>query len=112
MIVKNAGLFKKEAKRKTAKTEGIATKIAEYIKQNYREINDSNIIVFVESEIEKNELYYVIEKMGISCNFEKLKLSSIIKRLKAIAHAYKVNIDEPTLNYFVRNLWNIYARFN
>ena len=97
IVVKNAGLFKKEGKRKSAKTEGIADKIASYIKENYTEINESNIIIFIDSEVEKNELYNCIDKLGIVCNFEKLKPIAIIKRLKAIVNAYK--IVEEDLGY-------------
>lgn len=112
IIVKNVGLFKKESKRKSSKTEGLADKIATYINENDNIIKNSNIIVFIDSEIEKNQLYMCIEKLGTICNFEKLKPIAIAKRLKAIANAYKVKIDDTTLDYFIRNLWHIYARIN
>lgn len=90
----------------------MSDKIAAYINENHDEINESNIIVFIDSEAEKNELYNCIEKWGIVCNFERLKLASIAKRLQAIAKAYQVNIENTTLEYFIRKLWNFYARFN
>ena len=46
-------------------------------------------------------MYKIIDKEGIVCNFEKLKPADIIKRLKAIFNAYKVNIDNETLKYLI-----------
>lgn len=85
-------------------------KLANYIKENSNEINQSNIIIFIETEVEKNELYNCIEKLGVICNFEKLKPNAIAKRLNVIANAYQVKIEDSTLDYFIRNLWNFYAR--
>lgn len=110
IIVKNAGLLKKETKRKSTKTEGMQDKLANYIKENNNETKQSNIILLIETEVEKNELYYCIEQLGIICNFEKLKPIAITKRLKPIVNAYQVKIADSTLEYFVRSLWNFYAR--
>ena len=101
IIVKNSGLFKKEGKRKNTKITERKEKIAEYFKNNISDIKYYNIIVFVEDEIEKNTLYKIIDKEGIVCNFEKQKPADIIKRLKAIFNAYKVNIDNETLKYLI-----------
>lgn len=101
IIVKNSGLFKKEGKRKSAKISELKEKVSEYFKKNISEIKDYNIIVFIEDDIEKNSLYKIIEKEGIVCNFEKQKPIDIIKRLKAIFNAYKVNVDDATLKYLI-----------
>lgn len=110
IIVRESGLLKKNTKNKKSseikkdvkKEENkVAIKIAEYIDSNIEEIQDSVVIVFVENEIEKNELYKAIEKNGVVCEFAKLKPNDIIKRLKAICNAYKVNVDEFTLRYFI-----------
>ena len=101
IIVKNSGLFKKEGKRKSAKISELKEKVSEYFKKNISEIKNYNIIVFIEDDIEKNSLYKIIEKEGIVCNFEKQKPIDIIKRLKAIFNAYKVNIDNETLKYLI-----------
>lgn len=58
-------------------------------------------MIFIEEEIEKNNLYKLIEKQGKVCNFEKQALSQISSRLKAIFNAYKVNIDDITLKYLI-----------
>ena len=101
IIVKNSGLFKKEGKRKNTKITELKEKITEYFKNNVSDIKYYNIIVFIEDEIEKNALYKIIDKEGIVCNFEKQKPADIIKRLKAIFNAYKVNIDNETLKYLI-----------
>lgn len=101
IIVKNSGLFKKEGKRKSVKITELKEKVAEYFKKNISDIKEYNLVVFIEEDIEKNALYKIIDKEGIVCNFEKLKPADIIKRLKAIFNAYKVNIDNETLKYLI-----------
>lgn len=104
IIVKNSGLFKKSKTggRKTSKTENsISEKIANFIEENLEMIKESVILVFVEAEIDANSLSKTIEKCGIACNFEKLKPAQIGARLKAICNAYKVNIDDRTMQEFI-----------
>jgi len=101
IIVNNAGLFKKEGKRKSVANAELVGKIAKYIEENKYIIEQSLVIVFIESEAEKNDLYKVIDKIGVVCNFEELKPIEIIKRMKAICNGYKVNIDEVTLKNFI-----------
>ena len=101
IIVKNSGLFKKERKKKNVKFSELKEKISESFEKNISDIKKYNVIIFIEDEIEKNELYKIIEKEGIVCNFEKQKPIDIIKRLKAIFNAYKINIDDNTLKYLI-----------
>ena len=104
IIVKNSGLFKKVktgTKKKTANIS-LETKIADYIEENKKIINDSAILVFIETEIEKNNLAKTIEKNGVVCNFERLKPAQISSRLKAICSAYKVKIDNSTMEIFIQ----------
>ena len=101
LIVKNSGLFKKEGKKQTVKLKELKTKVFEYFSNNIEEIKESNVVVFVEEEAENNDLYKLINKQGIVCNFEKQAPAQIIKRLKAIFNAYKVNVDETTLKYLI-----------
>ena len=51
--------------------------------------------------LEKGKLGTAIDKNGVVCNFERQKPADIIKRLKAICKAYKVNVDDNTLRYFI-----------
>ena len=102
IIAKNTGLFKKEGRKKAKKDDqSIKAKLLEYLNENFEYIKDSFILVFVEDEAEKSELIEFINKNGIVCNFEYQKPAQIQARIKAITNAYKVNIDTPTLSYFI-----------
>lgn len=110
IIIKKSGLFKKEGRtkkkeassaKKIKKSETIQEKIATYIKENIETIKETVILVFIEQEIDKNELQKTIDSLGISCEFSKLKPIQIAKRIKAICNAYKVNINDATMQYFI-----------
>lgn len=103
VIVKNSGIFKKEGKRVNAKLKDLKEKVHEYFKNNIDEIKEYNIVVFIEEDAEKNNLYKLIEKQGKVCSFDKQTPSQIITRLKAIYNAYKVNIDDVTLKYLIES---------
>lgn len=112
IIARNTGILKKETKKKESKNFTIQKNISEYLENNIDILKDSVIIVFIEEDVNKTELYKTIEKYGVICNFEKLKPAQIVKRLKAICMAYKVNVDESTLMYLIECSRNRYARFN
>lgn len=101
IIVRNSGLFKKEGKRKTGVNTKLIENVARYINENIETIKEAVVLVFVEKEIEKNELYKEVEKNGIVCEFQELKPIQLIARIKAISKAYKVNIDDNTAKYFI-----------
>lgn len=103
VIVKNSGLLKKEGKRVNAKLKELKEKVAKYFSDNIDEIKEYNIVIFIEEEAEKNNLYKLLEKKGKICNFEKQTPSQIISRLKSIFNAYKVNIDDTTLKYLIES---------
>lgn len=108
IIAKDTGLFQKTKKgTKTSNTEKKDNKfeniLADYINENIDFINDSVVLVFVENDVERNNLYKSIDKNGWVCNFEKQKEVEIAKRLKSICNAYKVNVDGATLNYLIEN---------
>lgn len=103
IIAKNTGLVKKESKKKTKKDgNNIKTKLLEYLQENFKNIQTSIILVFIEEEVDiKSELFDFISKNGNTCNFEYQKASQIQARIKQITDAYKVNIDLPTMSYFI-----------
>ena len=101
IIVRNSGLLKKGGKKKNAYISGLVDKISEYIKENIENIKKDNVIVFIEEEVEKNKLYKVIEECGKVYNFESEKLPNLIKRVKSIALAYKVQISDVNAKYFI-----------
>ncbi len=103
VIVKNSGLFQKEGKRQNTTLKELKEKIITYFQENINEINEYNIVVFIEQEAEKNDLYKLIEKNGKVCTFEKQTPSQIASRLKAIYNGYKVNIEDSTLKYLIES---------
>ena len=103
IIVKEADVLKKQGKKKNQALSDQVDKIASFIKQNFEYIKDQVVLIFIEDEIEKNNLYKQIEKLGTICNFEQEKLPDLMKRIKYICNAYKVNIDNLALSYFIES---------
>ena len=102
IIARNTGILQKEGKRKNTELAKLKEKIKEYIEQNIKIMNQSVILVFVEEDVDsKQELYKIIDKLGVICKFDFQKPIQIEKRIKAICNAYKVQIDEVTLKYFI-----------
>ena len=102
IIAKNTGIFKREGKGKTGgASKELKDKINDYLKEKIEQINNTVILVFIEDEVEKNSIYNTIEKIGQVCNFEEQKPFQIIKRLKSICNAYKVNVSDDTLQYLI-----------
>lgn len=99
IIIKNSMLFKKDG-RKKAPTP-VQERIINYIKEKIDMINESVIVVFVETAVDKNELYILIDKVGCVCNFEQLKPNQIGAKLKQICNAYKVTISDADLQYII-----------
>ena len=99
IIVRNSGLFKKDGRKKAGTP--IQEKIASYILENMDLIEESTVIVFIEETVDKNSVYEAINKKGIVCQFDELNQSQLIKRLKQIAKAYKVNADDNILAYLI-----------
>ena len=102
IIVRNSGILKKEGKRKNTELGKIRDKLAQYLETNNKFIKESIVLVFIEEEVDsKTNLYKVIDKLGTVCHFEYQKPIQIEKRMKAICHAYKVNISDANLRYFI-----------
>ena len=102
IIARNTGLFKKEGKRKNTEISKLKDKINKYIQENSKLIDESVVLVFAEEEADsKQELYKTIEEIGIVCKFDFQKPIQIEKRMKSICNAYKVQIDDSTLRYFI-----------
>ena len=100
IIAKNTGLFKRGEKSGGLSKE-FKEKINLYLKENIEMINESVLLIFIENEVEKNSIFNTIDKIGIVCNFEEQKPIQIIKRLKAICKAYKVEVSEINLQYLI-----------
>ena len=63
IIARNTGILKKDAKKKDGINSIIQKQISDYINDNIDTIKDSCIIVFVEQEANKQELYKTIESL-------------------------------------------------
>lgn len=101
IVIKNAGLLKKERKGNSKGNSELQKKIAEYIKENINMISETTILVFIEEDISKCELSKVIEENGVVCNFERLKPIDIKRRLKEICNTYEVNVSEQNLDLLI-----------
>ena len=94
---------KKDGKKKNVKAVSIREKLNEYIKNNIDIINEMAVVIFTEDDVDKNELFKTIDKIGCTCKFDYQKPIELQKRIKAICQAYKVNIDNFTLQYFIES---------
>ena len=102
IIARNTGLLKKDGKRKNVELEKSREKLIEYLNKNIDMIKESVVLVFVEENADnKKELYKVIDKNGVVCNFEYQKPIQLEKRIKVICNGYEVKIDDSTLRYFI-----------
>lgn len=102
IIAKNTGLFKREGRKKVKKDDlNIKVKLLNYLKDNFNDIKQEIVLVFIDDDAEKSDLLKFIDENGVVCNFEYQKPNKIAARLKAIANVYKVNIDNYTLSYLI-----------
>ena len=76
IIAKNTGILKKETKKKDGQNAIIQKRISDYIQNNIDIINESCVIVFVEQEVNKVELYKTIESIRNNLQFRKIKTTS------------------------------------
>ncbi len=99
IIARNSKLFKKEGN-----ANGLRDRINEYIKENIDLIKESVTLVFVEEEVDSRlSLFKTINKYGKVMKFDFEKPAQICERLKKIAKAYGVSVDNATLMYFVES---------
>lgn len=101
IIVRNAGLLKKEGKRKNAELNQFKEKLCDYIEKNIETIKETIVLVLIEEDVQKQELATLFEKNGVSIKFDFQKPIQLEKRIKAICDVYKVNISSNTIKYFI-----------
>lgn len=99
IIVKNSGLFK--GNRKTGVNNELIKKVSKYIEDNINIINQSVVLIFIEKEVDNNDLYKVIDKCGNIVAFQELKPIEIAGELRTICYKYKVHIDDRTVQYLI-----------
>ena len=103
IIIRDSKIFQRGGKGKSKEKEQIIEKINNYIKENYKDIVKDCVIVFIEESVEKNKLYNTLEKLGMVCNFEPLKINQLNTKLTSICRAYKVEISSNNINYLIEN---------
>lgn len=111
IVARNCGLLKKK--------NSISEKLAEYIEKsassngdNKEDILSGVELVIIEDDIDKNDLYKVIEKYGTIKECNEAKLPELIKKIKGITSAYGVEIKENTASYFIECVRNKYGRYH
>ena len=92
IIAKDTGLFKKK--------NAFSEKLAEYLKENANNLEDV-VLVFAEQEVEKNKLFNIIKEVGQALEFKEQNMAQLIKKVKSLANAYKVEIKENVAGYFI-----------
>ena len=103
IIAKNKGLLKKESKRKNNELANIKENLCKYLSENLNLIKESIVLIIIEEEAEKQDLYNIIDKNGVVCKFDYQKPAQLIARLKSICNMYKVEIENYTLQYFIES---------
>ena len=103
IIAKNTGLLKKESKRKNNELTNIKENLCKYLSENLNLIKESIVLIIIEEEAEKQDLYNIIDKNGVICKFDYQKPAQLIARLKSICNMYKVEIENYTLQYFIES---------
>ena len=74
IIARNTGIFKKEAKKKQSELANIKNAINSYITENIEEIKETVILIFIEDEADKTELYTTLIKMVLLVNLHHKNL--------------------------------------
>lgn len=103
IIVRESELLKKQGKKKNQNITNDIEKLVNFLEDEFDNVKDQNIIIFINEEADKNTLYKEIDKIGVVCSFEPEKPQDIAKRMKFICNSYNVNIDGPTLAYFIES---------
>ena len=102
VIVKNTGLFKKEAKKKGQDFSQLKDRLNDYLKEQADILKHTIVLVIIEESVDKGKLLSTFEEIGGTiCNFEHQKAPNIIARLKAISKAYGVELDDLTAKYLL-----------
>lgn len=99
VVVKNSGLFKKDGRKKEATP--FQKEVISYVQENFETIKEMNILVFVEQEVDKNAVFEVISKQGVTCEIAELKPMQLIAKLKQVCNLYQVSCDDASLSYLL-----------
>ena len=95
IIIRDSNLFKKDCK------SPMKEKFKKYVSENMDIINEAVVIVFIEENVHKMDLYKTVEKNAVIIETKELKPIEIKNRLKRICAMYKVQISDQNLNYLI-----------
>ena len=99
ILVQNAGLFKKDGRKKEGTP--LQKEVSLFIEENNTLIEETLVLVFVEEEIDKNDVYQAVYKNGMVCQIDELKPNQLITKLKQVCTLYQVKVEEKTLNHLL-----------
>lgn len=99
ILVKNSGLFKKDGRKK--EPTPLQKEVSTYLQENIDTINEMAVLVFEEEEIDKNEVFEVVNQTGVVCHISELKPAGLIQKLKNVCNLYQVNCEDSTLQYLI-----------
>lgn len=100
IVAKNTGLLKKDGRRKNALP--IQETISKYILENIDTINESVVLIFIEENVDKNDVYNAIVKYGKVLEYKELSEQILLQNLKHISGLYKVKVDDSTIMYLIQ----------
>ncbi len=99
VLVKNAGLFKKDGRKK--EPTPLQKEVVSYLAENKAFLQETTFLIFVEEEVDKNEVYQTVKENGIICQIEELKPVQLVAKLKQICSLYQVKAEDTTLHYLL-----------
>lgn len=99
LLVKNSGLFKKDGRKKEATP--LQKEVSMYLQENINTINEMVVLVFEEEEVDKNDMFEVLNQNGVICHISELKPIQLIQKLKNVCNLYQVNCEDSTLQYLI-----------
>ena len=101
IVARNTGIFKKEGKRKNSDISEFREKLYKYLEENWKNLSADVVLVFIEEDVDKQNLYKWIDSNGEVCQINFQKAIQLEARLVNICNMYQVKIDRQTIQYFL-----------
>ena len=101
IVARNTGIFKKEGKRKNSDISEFREKLYKYLEENWKTLSADVVLVFIEEDVDKQNLYKWIDSNGEVCQINFQKAIQLEARLVNICNMYQVKIDRQTIQYFL-----------
>lgn len=101
IVARNTGIFKKEGKRKNSDISEFREKLYKYLEENWKTLSADVVLVFIEEDVDKQNLYKWIDSNGEVCQINFQKAIQLEARLVNICNMYQVKVDKQTIQYFL-----------